>query len=443
MDDTTFAVTPEYQQKVLSVMLHNGQFCDVVGYHIKPEHFSNKVLQWFFNTLTHVDNGPHYSPVTLKERLIQAVKAKEIKEGEIKSFVTTYEQIAQQPLPNEETHIRQSFGTFVRTQNVKRAVLDSMPLIKAGKWDEIERAVVQAVQSGVDLSSLGHDYFGEFKDRLAARMNEEEDEKLPVGVPELDQKYLGGGLGRQQLGLIVGATGRGKSLFLQHISKHNVLLGRTVVYYTLELAENIIGMRLDAAICGIRAHDLKDEFEKSYNILAEMQGQYAKKLWLKQYPAQQASVATLKAHHRLLLEHGIVPDLICVDYLDLLKSEKNYSDPRFELDYITQCLRGWATEYNTRIWTATQMNRAGYNAENPDASNISEAFAKLFTVDVALFLAQTRAEQEDEFLRLLVEKNRNGPAGRTVKVDTDFSYMSFVRKIVVQSQEKYTSEEDT
>ena len=65
--------------------------------------------------------------------------------------------------------------------------------------------------------------------------------------------------------------------------------------------------------------------------------------------------------------------------------------------------------------------------ENPDETAIAGALSKLFTVDVALFLAQTPAERLDEIMRIILIKSRNGIVGRTVKITTDFSYMIFYR----------------
>ncbi len=437
MSDVAFALTPEYQNRVLNYMLRNSAFCDMAKDHLSPDLFATKQQQFIFNLLT---KGPlHQTPITLQEELVLAVKAGHLKAADVPMYLELYKDITSPMLPDEQEHVRTNFSNFVRTQNVKRAIIESAQLIQEGKWDLIERKVSDAIASGTDISNIGHRYFDDFKDRLQRRITAESGVKLPVGIPELDFEYLKGGLENQQLGLVVGASGRGKSIFLSHIAKTTVLLGKKVVYYTLELSEDVIASRFDSTFCQIRPHELRDKYQESYDKLTMLSNKYKDVLTIKQYPAQKAGVNTLIAHYRVLCETGFVPDVVIVDYLDLLRSERTYSEVRFELDYITQCLRGFAQEYNTRVWTATQLNRSGYGAETPDASHIAEGFSKLFTVDVALIMAQSKEEQEDEILRLRVEKNRNGPMGRTVEITTDYGFMTFYRDTLNKEQPNATT----
>jgi hypothetical protein len=44
---------------------------------------------------------------------------------------------------------------------------------------------------------------------------------------------------------------------------------------------------------------------------------------------------------------------------------------------------------------------------------------------MVLMMAQTKDEREDELMRLVIAKNRNGPFGRTITLGTDYSYMTF------------------
>ena len=106
--------------------------------------------------------------------------------------------------------------------------------------------------------------------------------------------------------------------------------------------------------------------------------------------------------------------MIIVDYLDLIKPHRTYNDVHHETDAITKALRGLSKKLDVPIWTATQLNRGGMVMETPDESSIAGAVAKWFTCDVGLMLAQTKEEREDDEMRIIISKNRNGQAGRTV-----------------------------
>jgi replicative DNA helicase len=260
-------------------------------------------------------------------------------------------------------------------------------------------------------------------------MNETEAFVVPTGISELDV-VLGGGLEAEQLGLIVGGTGRGKSVFMAHLARHALMLNHSVVYYTLELSESVMARRFDSMFARVQPKELKIKNKEVFYKLQEMNNKHKESLIIKGFPTDGATTKTIRSHFRSLLSSGIKPRLIIVDYLDLLRSTRAYKDYRFELDNITKSLRGLSQEFNVPVWTASQLNRAGMAMETPDETSVAEALLKLFTVDVSIFMAQTKQEREDEKMRLFVGKNRNGPAGRTVEIDTDYSFLTFLRKPV-------------
>lgn len=419
-----FTQTKEYQIKLLSLMVSDPEFCTVASEALQQEDFADRALQWYYNVLSVAK--PHLTATTLKEELFKKAKAGGIPEDHLNKYVEYYEFLCQPPIPMEREHIIDNLSTFMRTQAMKRAVQDSWEYIAQGNWDEVVSAVDEASKVGMHLTDMGTFFFEDFEDRIHRRANSPQLEKLSTGIAELDN-LLYGGIKPQQLGLIAGGTGRGKSIFLQWLSRVAILLGKKVVYFTLELSEEDIAERFDALFSHIKIGELQTYNNELYNHLAGMSSKFGKNLCIKSYPADVATVTTLKSFLQQLSGIGFVPDLVVVDYLDLLKPHRNYNSQYEELDAITKALHGFSKEVGTRVWTATQLNRSGLVAETPDESTIAGAVAKLFTPDVAIFMAQTKEEREDQIMRLLVAKNRNGPAGRTIQLDTDYSYMTFYR----------------
>jgi hypothetical protein len=66
--------------------------------------------------------------------------------------------------------------------------------------------------------------------------------------------------------------------------------------------------------------------------------------------------------------------------------------------------------------------------ETPDESAQAGSISRQFAADLVLWLAQTPDERQDELLRLVISKNRNGLTGKTISLDTDYSYMTFYRE---------------
>lgn len=422
-----FSASEDYQTKVISYMLHNPEFKDVAKSALKDEDFANKQLQWYFDTIAQAEIG--ITVPLLKEELLRAAKEKKIKDTEITKFVELFDVIKHRPLMEEEEYIRKDLSRFIKTQAMKRAILDSFDQIEKGDWDGILDKVTRATQAGIDIMDTGQDYFKDFAERLFRRIDSDGGSKLSTGILELDQ-MLNGGLKKKQLGIVAGGTGRGKSIFLEWLARVAVLMGETVVYYTLELPEDEVGARFDSMLAKVKFNELIPNNREVFERLEEMSVKFNGKLIIKEYPADHATVNTIKSHLVQLSGIGIRPSLIIVDYLDLLKPHRSYNSMYEELDAITKALHGLAKLNDLRIWTATQLNRAGITMESPDETAMSGSLAKLFTVDVAIFLAQTKEEREEDVMRLIVSKNRNGVTGRTIKIDTDYSYMTFYKSTV-------------
>lgn len=414
-------LTEEYQQKVLSLMLHNPGFCDVAKEHLEVEHFNNKILQWYFTTLA--SSKHHLTPVTLQEELIKAAKGKSIKDDEVHKFVETYGVLKERIIPVEQEYIKDKIGSFIKAQSVKHAVMNSISdLSKQEKWDEIVDVMQKAVNAGFDLEDFGTDYFATIEERVAERATRKNTQKILIGIPEIDNLTYGG-LKMGQVGLLVGGTGRGKTLCLQHIAKTAILNGKNVVYITLELREDDISDRFDSMFAEVRPNEL-DIYQQDVLEAVPKQNFYGKSLIVKHFPADSATVNTLKAYCRNLASRGIVPDEIIVDYIDLIKSHKNYGDVYAEIDAVTKALVGFASEFDVVLWTAAQMNRAGMVSESPDESGIAGGINKLFSVDFSMMIAQSKEERADQITNLKILKNRNGPIG-TVTIGTEFSKMIF------------------
>lgn len=430
-----FAFTEEYQAKLLSFMLHDHQFCAIAQETLKPEMYANKALQWYHNTLS--NTTIFHTTTTLREELIRAAKAKHIKETDMQKYLSLFSTIKVPPVPSEQEHMRNSLGTFIRTQSVKAAVMESLSLIEAGEWDEIADRMAHACNTGYIATGTEQYYFNDTKNRILRRMNQEIGFRIPTGIPELDY-YTNGGIHDSQLFMVAGGTGRGKSIFLQYLARTAILHGRKVIYYTLEMSAEDIAARCDSMFAQININEINVNNEDLFAKLSPMADKFGDSLIIQEYPADSITVTGIQAHLSQLAAVGWKPDLIIVDYLDLIKPHRNYGSTTEELDAITKALHGLAKHLKTRIWTASQLNRAGIVMENPDETAIAGALSKLFTVDFACFLAQTKEEHEDELMRILIVKNRNGPKNRKIEVTTDFGFMTFFRDMSVALGEDST-----
>jgi hypothetical protein len=168
-----------------------------------------------------------------------------------------------------------------------------------------------------------------------------------------------------------------------------------------------VGSRFDSCITKVPLNDLRSFKEEIYEKVQEIEG----KLIVKEYPTKSSSVATLKNHLEKVINRGFKPDIILVDYADLLRPVSTLREKRHELETIYEQLRGLAQEYKCCVWTASQTNRSGLNAEVITMESISEAFNKCFVADFILSISRTAEDKLNNQGRIFIAKNRNGVDG--------------------------------
>ena len=82
-------------------------------------------------------------------------------------------------------------------------------------------------------------------------------------------------------------------------------------------------------------------------------------LIIKEFPTGKATITTIEAHIQKVKDMGIEPDLIIIDYVDLLSSKRKTIDRKGEIDDIYTSTKGLARELDIPVWSVSQVNRAG------------------------------------------------------------------------------------
>jgi replicative DNA helicase len=221
---------------------------------------------------------------------------------------------------------------------------------------------------------------------------------------------MNGGLAGGELGIIVAPAGIGKSWALVSIAANAVKSGKTVIYYTLELNQYYVARRFDAFYTKIPFQNLNEEHaqEKIKESVETLKGE----LILKYYPTKSASVTTISSHIEKCISQGKKPDLIIIDYADLIKPSKA-GDKRLELNDIYEDLRGLAGLYNIPCWSASQANRSALEDDIIEGGKVSESYNKLMIADFVMSLSRKVNDKIGGTGRFHTIKNRFGPDGMT------------------------------
>jgi len=300
---------------------------------------------------------------------------------------------------------------FCRKQKLKGAMLKSVGLLQSCSFDEISKIINDALKLGSD-SNFGYDYIKDFEERFMIKARD----PVSMGWSEMDT-ISNKGLGRGELGVVIAPTGAGKSMVLVHLGAQALLQGRDVVHYTLELSDTTIASRYDSCITGVPLKDLFSFKELIFDKIEDVPG----RLIVKEYPTKSASTRSIANHLDKLANRGIKPGLIIIDYGDLLRPVVTRKEKRMELESIYEEMRGLAQEHECPVWTASQTNRSGLNAEVITMESISEAFNKCFVADFIFTVSRTMEDKSANSGRIYVAKNRNGPDGVVYPIFMDTS----------------------
>jgi len=327
-------------------------------------------------------------------------------------------------IPKSSEYIKDTALDFCKKQKLKEALIKSVDLIKSSSFDEVSKVIDTALKLGSD-NSFGYDYLADFEERFQLKARN----PVSTGWTLIDE-VAKGGLGKGELGVVVAPTGAGKSMVLVHLGAQALLQGRNVLHYTLELGDTIVASRYDSCITGVELRNLTVFKEKIYDEIKDLKG----KLIVKEYPTRSASIQTIKNHIDKLRRRDFVPDMIILDYGDLIKPESSKRDEkRHQLETIYEELRGLAQESKCPVWTASQTNRSGLNAEVITMESISEAFNKCFVADLIFTVSRTIEDKSTNTGRLFLAKNRNGPDGLVFPIFMDTSNVNI--KVLSQTNE--------
>jgi len=415
---------------------------------VEAGYFEDKVLVWFYQAMqeyyTKYQEQPLLSPV-LRNEMMGAVRNGIIKPDEIGEYAEVGKRLGL-PVFAQQYHINQ-MTQFCRRQACRRVYLETAPLMDSANdefWDSVISRVTDAANVGGGYLDIGMDYFSDAPDRIQRRLRHEHKIVMATGIPRLDI-LLGGGLKAGQLGIWLGGTGGGKSIALCHVGKQAIVRGFRVAHYTLELDEEDISARYDASFTKTDI-DYLDLMAVSVEDWFKSQGfKYKGRMFIKHYPTRQASINHIKNHLRQMAGNGWYPDLIIIDYGDLLKPTTTYNDEYQDLGAIFADMRGLAGELKVPIWTATQVNRVGLNAEIPDIEHIGDSLKKAFIADIVLAITAKREDFEQNQLKIFLAKNRNGPAKRTVKIGSAYQRMALwdpTREAEFTKEENQGSDDD-
>jgi hypothetical protein len=419
---------PTFQVKVISSLLKNKAFLLNVRDITDEAHFEHPGIKWILTeTLKYFDKfhtTPSLDSLKIEVKKIDNDILQTAVKEQLKSIYTTQF--------DDQEYVEEEFSNFCKNQLLKNALLDSVDLLKHGHYDDIRLLIDNALKAGSD-KNLGHEYIKDIEDRYRAESRKIVQTPWPV-INDL----LQGGLGNGDFGLIFGGPGGGKSWALVALGAFAASLGYKVIHYTLELSEAYVGKRYDAFYTKISVSEVSFNKDKVINALKDMEDNVI----IKEYSPKIASLTTIQSHIQKTKDLGFKPDLILIDYVDLLKApSKKSRDRKEEIDDLYYGTKSLAKELQLPIWSVSQVNRAGAKDEVVEGDKAAGSYDKMMVIDFGMSQSRLRKDKTEGTGRFHIMKNRYGMDGMTyfAQIDTSTGHILIDDKEVFESEPQQSS----
>jgi replicative DNA helicase len=408
MKNTLSSYGQEFELKLISVLTDNKEFLTQISDILKPEYFSSDASNWAIKVILDYYYKYNDAPslVVFNTELTKLDEEQSILKQQAYEFIKR--SLAYKDFSDKE-YIKEQTIDFCRNQEIKHAILKSVDLLKSSDYDAIKSTLDLALKAGVSRD-IGHIY----KDDIEHRYSNIIRNTVATGWQPVDDA-MQGGLSSGELGIIIAPAGAGKSWVLSAIGANALKAGKTVVHYTLELNKIYTALRYDSILTGFDNSDLPLHRQEVERKVSSVTGS----LIIENYPTKSASVLTIKSHLDRCIGIGKTPDVIIVDYADLLKGHNK--ELRFELKQIYEGLRTLSSEYNCPVWTASQSNRSSLESEIIEADKVAEDYSKIAIGDYIMSLSRRAEDKVAGVGRFHIIKNRFGPDGITFLCDFNAS----------------------
>ena len=415
----------DYFENVLMYnALTDSGYLSTIADNVQPEFFKSKDIASIFTIIKEFTEERNVLPTTTEIK--QYLVTDELKTS-FKNLVGSFKDIDKNI--NKDALIENT-EQFLKEKAVYHTMLKAAEDISAGDVDT--SVILDKFEKSCNIS-LVTDLGLSVKDNIDDIIEDltTVEDKIPTTWEWLDDSLDGGFLqSGKSLYVFAGETNIGKSIFLGNVASNIASQGKNVLLITLEMSELLYARRICTHVSKIPMKEMAVNGASLRAAMTEEPGQ----IFIKEFPPSTITPNTIKAFAKKFVDQGIKLDAIVIDYLNLIHSPignnsyeriKNVTEQTRALSYLFEC----------PIISATQLNRAGFDQDNPDLATISESIGLAATADVIMSIFQNDEDRDLGIIRLGMMKNRYGPRGMTQPMRIDYSTLSIEQADDIELEE--------
>lgn len=401
-----------YQYKLAHEFMENHTFFEDLSPIIDQNMFTDPNLKVFVGVMKNYyerqESVPKYDYMEIELRNISH------SEREAETYLAVLEKVKNIPTDGVE-RTRDLAERFFRQQNIIKTAHEILKIAGNGdseKYDECVTLLNDAMAKGV------HNDFGEaLFDHLDETLSDDYRTPIPTGIKKIDET-LEGGLGKGELGVIIGPSGFGKTSLTTAMASNAAEEGFKVLQIVFEDRIKQIQRKHIGRITGIESKDLSKteniDLVKStleaYPLKEEMQNN----LKIVKFPSGEKTARDIERFIRKLINTGFKPDLVIVDYFECLAHEPDRSATNeYEREGKTmRKFEAMAGELDMAFWIPSQGTKDSINLELVTMDKIGGSVKKAQIAHVIMSIARTLEDIGNNKATIAILKNRAGKSGK-------------------------------
>jgi len=429
---------------MLAYALSSKQFAMELSNSITFEYF-HPDMQWLYKAIMDHFTNPKFKEIPTVNIIEEYLNKNYSKASFISKGVELFRELLDLDLdPAEFTWYLDKLRVRYNDQVQRACASNMVKLIKEPGGDENDR--VDKINEIMRKSIITIDSINQrkayqegsladsAKDRAARYKQVEANPELAKGIHTgfSDFDRITNGLHGGELVIIGGPTSTGKSIVMQNIAVNaymggynpleelpedpeEIIGGRNVLYFSLEMPKENQERRIDACMAGVPYNDIRDG-----KLSTEDKVKYAKVLkFQKKFPktfhivdmARGVTVREIELKYIEMKEaYGIEFDLVVVDYMGIMKPTVQQPSDWLNLGFISEELHEFARAYHIPLITGTQVNRPK-DPNKPQHSTDRVARSDMIPSNANIII-QIGSRGDDEHTRIdmpmYIIKNRDG-----------------------------------
>lgn len=333
---------------------------------------------------------------------------------EIETYLAILEKVRNSASDGVE-RTRELAEKFFKQQNIIRTANEILKIAGNGDTNQYE-ACVDLLNDAMTKGT--HNDFGEgLFDHINETLSDDYRVPIPTGIGKIDEA-LEGGLGKGELGVIIGPTSFGKTSLTTAMASHAACNGYKVLQIVFEDRIKQIQRKHLGRITGIEAKDLSkpdviDLVRQTIDTFPQKE-ELEKNLRIVKFPSGEKTARQLERFIKKLINSGFKPDLTIIDYFECLEHEidKSSSNEFSQEGKTMRRFEAMAGELDMAIWIPSQGTKDSINLELVTMDKIGGSVKKAQIAHVIMSIARTVDDIANNKATIAILKNRAGKSGK-------------------------------